>query len=228
MYSRNDIDNLAAELNFIRDNMEKVVRLGTILEYINSDPLLANYLVRNGGGAAAESASQAPALISYGTNIVLSVILGLLIALLLPFGKWGRKLADKAGAKPPAFKFTLLNAIPLAVGNTILISLALSAFGVWQARSNAALEALAHMPPFLVMWLPSWAKLLLPTLVASYLVSVILSPVVSDMIGLTSAGAEVGKASAKDVSIAAKRRAAEKKAAKEAEAAEAAAKKGKK
>lgn len=33
MFSRNDIDNLAAELNFIRDNMEKVVRLCTILEY---------------------------------------------------------------------------------------------------------------------------------------------------------------------------------------------------
>lgn len=51
MYSRNDIDNLAAELNFIRDNMEKVVRLCTILEYINSDPLLAKYLVLKGGTA---------------------------------------------------------------------------------------------------------------------------------------------------------------------------------
>lgn len=51
MYSRNEIDNLAAELNYIRDNMEKVVRLCTILEYINSDPLLAKYLVLKGGTA---------------------------------------------------------------------------------------------------------------------------------------------------------------------------------
>ena len=51
MFSRNDIDNLAAELNFIRDNMEKVVRLCTILEYINTDPLLANHLVLKGGTA---------------------------------------------------------------------------------------------------------------------------------------------------------------------------------
>ena len=51
MYSRNDIDNLAAELNFIRDNMEKVVRLCTILEYINSDSMLANHLVLKGGTA---------------------------------------------------------------------------------------------------------------------------------------------------------------------------------
>ncbi len=51
MYSRNDIDNLANELNFIRDNMEKVVRLCTILEFINSDSLLSESLVLKGGTA---------------------------------------------------------------------------------------------------------------------------------------------------------------------------------
>ena len=51
MFSRNDIDNLAAELNFIRDNMEKVVRLCTILEHINTDPMLAEHLVLKGGTA---------------------------------------------------------------------------------------------------------------------------------------------------------------------------------
>ena len=42
---------MAAELNFIRDNMEKVVRLCTILEYINTDPMLAEHLVLKGGTA---------------------------------------------------------------------------------------------------------------------------------------------------------------------------------
>lgn len=51
MFSRNDIDNLATELNFIRDNMEKVVRLCIILEHINTDPLLAEHLVLKGGTA---------------------------------------------------------------------------------------------------------------------------------------------------------------------------------
>jgi predicted nucleotidyltransferase component of viral defense system len=51
MYSRNDIDNLAIELNFIRDNMGKVVRLCTILEYINTDPMLAKHLALKGGTA---------------------------------------------------------------------------------------------------------------------------------------------------------------------------------
>ena len=51
MFSRNDIDNLATELNFIRDNIEKVVRLCTILEYINTDPMFADHLVLKGGTA---------------------------------------------------------------------------------------------------------------------------------------------------------------------------------
>ena len=40
-----------------------------------------------------------------------------------------------------------------------------------------------------------YAKLLLPTLIVSYVLSVILSPVVSQAIGLSDAGAEVGRAS---------------------------------
>lgn len=51
MFSRNDIDNIAADLNFIRDNMEKVVRLCAILKYINTDPMLAEHLVLKGGTA---------------------------------------------------------------------------------------------------------------------------------------------------------------------------------
>ena len=62
-------------------------------------------------------------------------------------------------------------------------------------RSHAPAEALANMPPFPVMWLGSWAKLLLPTLIASYLLAVILSPIVSQAVGMADAGAEVGRAS---------------------------------
>lgn len=51
MFSRNDIDNLADELNFIRDNMEKVLRLCAILEFINTDSMLAEHLVLKGGTA---------------------------------------------------------------------------------------------------------------------------------------------------------------------------------
>lgn len=51
MFNRNDIDKLATELNFIRDNMEKVVRLCAILEHINSDSTLSQNLALKGGTA---------------------------------------------------------------------------------------------------------------------------------------------------------------------------------
>ena len=142
---------------------------------------VASYLVLKTNPQAAVAVS-AP--VMYGSNIVLSVILGLVISLVIPLGKLGRVLAKKANANPPGIGFTLLNALPFAVGNTALISLALSFLGVFMARSHIPAEALARMPPLPVMWLGSWVQLLLPTLVASYAVSVILSPVVSSIAGL--------------------------------------------
>lgn len=177
---------------------------------------IASYLVLK---TNPQAAAATPAPMMYASNIIMSVILGFISALVLPFGKWGRGLANKAKAKPSSFKFTLLNSIPLAVGNTVVLSLILSFLGVFMARRGAPAQAVAQMPPLPVMWLGSWAKLLLPTLLASYVLSVILSPAVSDMIGLSAAGAEVGRASAKDVSIEAKKRKLEKQKAKaEAEA----------
>lgn len=36
MYNRTDIDNLAKETNYIRDNVEKIVRLSGILRQLNA------------------------------------------------------------------------------------------------------------------------------------------------------------------------------------------------
>ena len=51
MFNLIEIDNIAIELNVIRDNVEKVIRLCDILKYINSEPLLSNSLVLKGGTA---------------------------------------------------------------------------------------------------------------------------------------------------------------------------------
>lgn len=51
MSNRNDIDRLATEYNYIRDNMEKVVRLCAILEFISSDMPLSQNLALKGGTA---------------------------------------------------------------------------------------------------------------------------------------------------------------------------------
>ena len=62
MFNRNDIDQLATELNFIRDNMEKVVRLCAILKHINSDSTLSQNLALKGGTAINLLVSQVPRL----------------------------------------------------------------------------------------------------------------------------------------------------------------------
>ena len=66
------------------------------------------------------------------------------------------------------------------------------------APPEAAAAALASMPPFPVMWAISFFEILIPTMIISYLLAVILSPVISQAVGLADAGAEVGKASSED------------------------------
>lgn len=124
----------------------------------------------------------------YLTNILMSVIVGVLVALCVPLGKLGRTLAIKANANPPGMKFTLINAIPLAVGNTLIVSLIVSLVGVITARTRIPPEALANVPPFFVMWLGNWGRLVLPTLVISYVIAVVLSPVVARIVGMPGKG----------------------------------------
>lgn len=120
----------------------------------------------------------------YASNILLSIVLGMMIAIFLPLGKLGADLARKAKATPPSPKFILLNAIPNSVGNTLIISLTLSFVGVLTARLKLPEEALSKLPPFAIMWLGNWLKLIIPTLIISYVLSIILAPVISRLVGV--------------------------------------------
>lgn len=51
LYSKTDLDKIAKESGFIRDNLEKVVRLVDVLNYFNTNPLLSNTLALKGGTA---------------------------------------------------------------------------------------------------------------------------------------------------------------------------------
>ena len=50
-YTKAELAALAGERNFIRDTLEKVLRLSEILNYLNSNPLTKEYLVLKGGTA---------------------------------------------------------------------------------------------------------------------------------------------------------------------------------
>jgi len=51
LYSKTDLDRIAKESGFIRDNLEKILRLVDILNYFNSNPLLSCKLALKGGTA---------------------------------------------------------------------------------------------------------------------------------------------------------------------------------
>ena len=51
LYSKTDLDKIAKESGFIRDNLEKILRLVDILNYFNSNPLLSGKLALKGGTA---------------------------------------------------------------------------------------------------------------------------------------------------------------------------------
>ena len=178
----------------VKDMKKKERTMGLVMSIIISAAMgaLAAFLVLKTNSQAAGSA---PVPMMYISNILVSVIIGVIVALVIPLGKLGRGLAAKANANPPSMKFTLLNALPLSIGNTIIVSFFCSLFGVFMGRRGAPAEALAHMPPFFVMWFGSWLRLLLPTLILSYVLAVVLSPIVSQAVGIADAGAEVGRAS---------------------------------
>ena len=50
-YSKSFLDKVATETGFIRDNLEKVLRLCEILQYLNENQLFANQLTLKGGTA---------------------------------------------------------------------------------------------------------------------------------------------------------------------------------
>lgn len=178
----------------VKDMKKKERTMGLVMSIIISAAMgaLASFIVIK---TNPEAAQAQPIPMMYISNIVLSIIIGIIVALVLPLGKLGRNLAAKANANPPTMKFTLINSIPMAIGNSLIIGLILSAFGVFMGRNNAPSEVVAQMPPFVIMWLSSYAKLILPTLIASYVLAVILSPIVSQAVGMADAGAEVGRAS---------------------------------
>ena len=112
-------------------------------------------------------------------NLVESIIAGLLVALFIPLGKIGKSLTDKANAVPPSMKFNLINSIPMAIGNSVIVSAVVSFINVAQAHASIPSD---QAPPLIAMWLSGWLPLLIPGIVISYLLAVIISPLVVGMV----------------------------------------------
>lgn len=108
-------------------------------------------------------------------NIVESVVVGVLVAWLIPLGKLGQAFCKKAGAVPPSLKFNLLNSIPLSLGNSVIVSAVVSFVNVAQAHSKIPAP---QAPPLMAMWMGGWWPLLIPSILISYVLAVVISPLV--------------------------------------------------
>ena len=115
------------------------------------------------------------------SNVAESIVVGLIVALIIPFGVIGKKICDKAGVRPPSFKFTALNSIPYSLGNALIISSVVSFINVYMAHSKIPKQV---APPLLTMWLSSWAPLLVPSIILGYLISILVSPYIVKMVGV--------------------------------------------
>ncbi len=125
--------------------------------------------------------SMPPAPVYYLISILESITVGVILALIIPMGKMGRALAAKAGATPPSMKFTLLNSIPFALINAILISAICSFIGIATSYSHIGDP---NKPAMMVMWLGNWVKTLPVSILVSYVLSVLISPFVVQAVGL--------------------------------------------
>ncbi len=112
-------------------------------------------------------------------NVAESVVVGILVALLIPLGKLGKVICDKAKAVPPSMKFNLLNSIPLSLGNSVIVSAIVSFVNVAQAHSKIPAQ---QAPPLLGMWFNGWGPLLIPSIIISYVLAVLVAPLVAMMV----------------------------------------------
>ena len=61
-YNKSYLDSIAKEKGFVRDNLEKVIRLAEVLRYLNQNPLLHQTLALKGGTAINLMVFQMPRL----------------------------------------------------------------------------------------------------------------------------------------------------------------------
>lgn len=125
--------------------------------------------------------SMPPAPVMYITSLIESIIVGVIVVLVLPLGKAGRALAAKFNAVPPSFKFNALNGLPLAVVNAILVSAICSFISI--AKSHAQIPA-GQAPPLIIMWFGNWIKTLPVSIIVSYILALIIAPMVVKAVGL--------------------------------------------
>ena len=164
-------------------DMKKKERLVSLIMAIIISAIMGILFAAISRSMAGEKAleNMPPAPVTYLLSVLESVTIGVILVFILPMGKWGRALAAKAGANPPSMKFTLLNSIPFAVCNAVIISAICSFIGIAMSYGK---NMDPNKPALVVMWLKNWLITLPISLGVSYILAVLISPFVVQAVGL--------------------------------------------
>ena len=123
------------------------------------------------------NANTPPFVIFCFLNVTESIITGVCVALFVPLGKISDALVRKLKLKNPSLEYNLVFSIPLAIGNALIVSAVVSFINI--AIAYTRLDP-TQCPPLLVMWASSWLPLIIPMNIISYILSVIVYPMVNN------------------------------------------------
>ena len=130
---------------------------------------------------APPQAALPPLMIAMGTNILMSLIVGFIIWLTIPAGKWGRALVARAKAGPGSLKANALNSLPISMVNGLIISAVVSFVNIRGSHAQIPAE---FAPSLMVMWSSSWIKMLPVMLVLAFIVAMLISPLIAKWVKL--------------------------------------------
>ncbi len=163
--------------------MQKKERLvGLIMAIIMSAVMgiLFAFIARMSAGEKALE-SMPPAPVMFISSLIESIIAGVIVTLVIPMGRMGKALAGKFNAVPGSFKYSALNSLPFAVINAVLVSAICSFISIAQSHAHMPAD---QAPPLMIMWLSNWLKLLPLSIIVSYVLALIISPIVVKSVGL--------------------------------------------
>lgn len=122
-----------------------------------------------------------PLMVMMGSNILMSLIVGFIIWLTIPAGKWGRVLVARLKAGPGTLKANALSSLPISLVNGLIISAVVSFVNVRGSHARIPAES---APPLMVMWSSSWIKMLPFMMVLPFLVAMLISPLIARWVKL--------------------------------------------
>ena len=106
-------------------------------------------------------------------NITESIVAGIFVALFIPLQKISEALVKNIKSGRSSAKYGLLYAIPLAIGNGLIVSGCVSFINIAVAHSRMDIES---RPPILLMWTSSWLPIIIPTTIIAYCLSLFFTP----------------------------------------------------